>query len=97
MDSTANDLPPDAGFAIQGFPTLKLFKAKTGELIDYEAGDRSLESLVEFLQKNAEFGSEVAAVPKTEKKAGEAEEKEEPAEDDHAGHDHAEGEEHDEL
>lgn len=94
MDSTANDLPPDAGFAIQGFPTLKLFKAKTGQMIDYEAGDRSLESLVEFLQKNAEFGSEVAAVPKTDKKAaGKEGSEEKPAEEEPTEGD----EEHDEL
>ena len=60
MDGTTNDLPSDVPFQIQGFPTLKLFKAKTGEVISYE-GDRSLNSLIAFVKENAHFGSEVTA------------------------------------
>lgn len=60
MDATANDLPMDAPFTLQGFPTLKLFKANTGEIVDYE-GDRSLESLIAFVKANAVYGSEVTA------------------------------------
>ncbi|EXX78145.1 protein disulfide isomerase PDI1 [Rhizophagus irregularis DAOM 197198w] len=52
MDSTENDLPPKAKFQIAGFPTIKLFKAGDNEIVDY-SGDRSYESLVEFLDKNA--------------------------------------------
>jgi protein disulfide-isomerase A1 len=60
MDGTANDLPSDSPFQIQGFPTLKLFQAKTGKIINYE-GDRSLASLISFVKANAHFGSEVTA------------------------------------
>jgi protein disulfide-isomerase A1 len=60
MDATANDLPADAGFTIQGFPTLKLVKANTNEVLDYE-GDRTLASMAAFLKKNAVHGSEVEA------------------------------------
>ncbi|GBC08909.1 hypothetical protein RclHR1_08490003 [Rhizophagus clarus] len=52
MDSTENDLPPKAKFQVAGFPTIKLFKAVDNEIVDY-SGDRSYESLVEFLDKNA--------------------------------------------
>ncbi|KAL7753944.1 protein disulfide-isomerase precursor [Sorochytrium milnesiophthora] len=52
MDATANDLPPKLPFKIEGFPTLKLFKAKTNEVVDFD-GDRSLEGLTEFLRENA--------------------------------------------
>lgn len=51
MDATANDLPLDVGFTIEGFPTLKLCKAKSNEFIEYD-GDRSLNSLIEFIKKN---------------------------------------------
>ncbi|ORY00428.1 hypothetical protein K493DRAFT_298915 [Basidiobolus meristosporus CBS 931.73] len=53
MDATANDIPVSAGFQIQGFPTIKLFKAGKGkEIVDYD-GDRTEESFVEFLKENA--------------------------------------------
>ncbi|KAG8695053.1 protein disulfide-isomerase precursor [Ceratobasidium sp. 394] len=52
MDATANDLPASAPFKISGFPTLKFKPAGSKEFIDYE-GDRSLESLIEFVQTNA--------------------------------------------
>jgi len=53
MDATENDLPSHVPFRIQGFPTLKLFKAGAEkEIVDY-SGDRSYESLVEFLTENA--------------------------------------------
>jgi protein disulfide-isomerase A1 len=52
MDSTENDLPPKAKFQIAGFPTIKLFKAVDNEIVDY-SGDRSYDSIVEFLDKNA--------------------------------------------
>jgi protein disulfide-isomerase A1 len=52
MDSTTNDLPKSAGFKIAGFPTLKFKPAGSKEFIDYD-GDRSLESLIEFVQTNA--------------------------------------------
>jgi hypothetical protein len=52
MDSTENDIPASAGYEVEGFPTLKLIKAETNEVVDYE-GDRSMDSLFEFLKENA--------------------------------------------
>jgi len=52
MEATENDLPPSAPFKVSGFPTIKFKKAGTREFIDYE-GDRSLESLIEFVEANA--------------------------------------------
>lgn len=52
MDATENDLPPSANFRIAGFPTLKFKKAGSSEFIDYD-GDRTLESLVAFIEENA--------------------------------------------
>lgn len=60
MDATANDLPADTPFQVSGFPTLKLFQAKTGKVINYE-GDRSLASLIAFVKEKAHYGSEVTA------------------------------------
>lgn len=52
FDATENDVPSSAGFRVTGFPTLKFKAAGTDEWISYE-GDRSLESLREFLETNA--------------------------------------------
>lgn len=52
MDATENDLPPSAPFSIAGFPTIKFKKAGTKDFIDYD-GDRSLESLIAFVEENA--------------------------------------------
>ncbi|CAE7137270.1 unnamed protein product [Rhizoctonia solani] len=52
MDATANDLPASAGFKIAGFPAIKFKPAGSKTFVDYE-GDRSLESLTEFIQTNA--------------------------------------------
>jgi protein disulfide-isomerase A1 len=52
MDAPENDLPPSVPFRVSGFPTLKFKPAGGREWIDYE-GDRSLESLVAFVQDNA--------------------------------------------
>lgn len=51
MDATENDIPPQAPFKVQGFPTLKFKPAGSSEFIDY-GGDRSLESLIEFIEEN---------------------------------------------
>lgn len=53
FDATENDVPPSTGVQIQGFPTLKFKKAGSKEFIDYE-GDRSLDSLIEFVEKHTE-------------------------------------------
>ncbi len=58
MDATENDLPQDSPFQIQGFPTIKLFKAKTNEIVSYE-GDRKLESFLSFLKSKAANGSAI--------------------------------------
>ncbi|KAM0786152.1 hypothetical protein ACM66B_006960 [Microbotryomycetes sp. NB124-2] len=52
FDATENDVPSTAGFRITGFPTIKFRAAGSSDWISYE-GDRSLESLVEFVETNA--------------------------------------------
>lgn len=52
MDATENDVPPSAPFRVSGFPTLKFKPAGSREFADYD-GDRSLESLIEFVEQQA--------------------------------------------
>lgn len=52
MEAQQNDLPPSAPFRVAGFPTLKFKPAGQKEFLDYE-GDRSLESLVAFVEENS--------------------------------------------
>ena len=52
MEAQQNDLPPSAPFRVAGFPTLKFKPAGSKEFLDYE-GDRSLESLIAFVEENA--------------------------------------------
>ena len=52
MEAQENDLPPSVPFRVSGFPTLKFKRAGSREFIDYE-GDRSLESLIAFVEENA--------------------------------------------
>merc|ERR1712226_821009 len=47
MDSTANEV---ADVAISGFPTLKLFKKDTNEILEY-SGARELDNLVKFIEE----------------------------------------------
>ncbi|KAI8616368.1 prolyl 4-hydroxylase, beta polypeptide [Chytriomyces sp. MP71] len=61
MDGTENDFPADVNVQVQGFPTLKLWKAKTNEIVDYDGGDRTLEPLLSWLKKNATNGSKITA------------------------------------
>jgi protein disulfide-isomerase A1 len=63
MDGTENDLPSSVPFRIAGFPTLKFKPAGSRDFIDYE-GDRSLESLVEFVEQRAK--NSLVAPPKSE-------------------------------
>lgn len=58
MDATENDVPAGLGFQIEGFPTLKLFKAETNEVVDYN-GDRTVESFVSFLKENVDESIEL--------------------------------------
>ncbi|KAI9475480.1 MAG: thioredoxin-like protein [Benjaminiella poitrasii] len=50
LDGTENDIPEEGGFEVTGFPTLKLFKAETNEMVDYN-GDRTLDDLAKFLNE----------------------------------------------
>lgn len=77
MDATLNDIPPSAPFKVQGFPTLKFKPAGGVDFIDYN-GDRSLESLIEFVETNKKTGDV------------EDEEEEEEEEDDVVGVEHDE-------
>ncbi|KAI8826628.1 uncharacterized protein EV422DRAFT_510902 [Fimicolochytrium jonesii] len=61
MDATENDIAPGSGFTIEGFPTIKLFKAKTNEIVDYD-GERSIDGFVSFLKKNAVHADEIKDV-----------------------------------
>ena len=67
MDATENDIPPQAPFKVQGFPTLKFKPAGVNTFIDYN-GDRSLESLIEFVEQNRRSagGEEVEDVEEEE-------------------------------
>merc|ERR1712027_68093 len=49
MDSTANELEE---VKVQGFPTIKLFKKGTNEIVDYN-GDRTVEGFSKFLDEPA--------------------------------------------
>jgi protein disulfide-isomerase A1 len=85
MDATANDIPPGAGFTVTGFPTLKLIKAGTNQVVEYE-GDRSLDSLTKFLLENGTHKVELKEEKKDEEKKDKKEED-----------DKEDKEEHDEL
>ena len=52
LDGTENDLPVGTPFQLAGFPTLKFKPAGSREFLDYK-GDRSVESLIEFIQANS--------------------------------------------
>jgi len=52
MEAQENDIPPSTGIRVSGFPTLKFKPAGGREFLDYD-GDRSLESLIAFVEENA--------------------------------------------
>jgi len=54
MDATANELEHTK---IQSFPTLKLYKKDTNEVVDYN-GERTLEGLTAFLEGSEEATAE---------------------------------------
>ncbi|KAH9999867.1 disulfide isomerase [Russula vinacea] len=54
LEAPENDLPPSVPFRVASFPTLKLKLAGVNEWIDYE-GDRSLESLIAFVDEHAKI------------------------------------------
>ncbi|TFK75865.1 disulfide isomerase [Pluteus cervinus] len=96
MEATENDLPASVPFRVSGFPTLKFKAAGSRDFIDYE-GDRSLESLIAFVQEHAKNSLEPpAAVPVQEEAAQTPLAAETPKAEAH--HDeHHEETEHDEL
>ncbi|KAJ1650988.1 protein disulfide-isomerase precursor [Dispira simplex] len=52
MDATTNDIPVLAAeFDVTGFPTIKLVKRGTNDIVNY-SGSRTLESFVEFLTEH---------------------------------------------
>jgi hypothetical protein len=71
MDANENDIPPAAGFRVQGFPTIKFRAAGASEFIDYE-GDRSLESFLEFAETHGKNGAKPDAPAKSAKVAATA-------------------------
>jgi protein disulfide-isomerase A1 len=52
FDAPENDLSSAVPFRVAGFPTLKFKPAGTKDWIDYD-GDRSLESLISFVDEHA--------------------------------------------
>jgi protein disulfide-isomerase A1 len=59
VDATANDVPDE----IQGFPTIKLFKAgKKDEPVDY-SGSRTVEDLIKFISENGSHKITVEYTP----------------------------------
>ncbi|KAG8823434.1 protein disulfide-isomerase precursor [Serendipita sp. 399] len=89
MDATENDVPPSAPFRVNGFPTIKFKAAGSRDFIDYE-GDRSLESLIEFVEKHAKNDLTPPA------SAGTASSSSVIAEKTTDAHEHAHGHDHDE-
>jgi len=94
FEATENDMPPSVPFQVQGFPTIKLKKAGTRDFVDYE-GDRSYESLVEFLEEHAVNRLDLPDPPAHEEVVADDGHDHQA----HAGHDHHHEEEegHDEL
>lgn len=50
LDHSTNDIPEEAGFRLAALPTLVFYKAVTNELSHYD-GDRSLQSLIDFINE----------------------------------------------
>ncbi|KAF9101015.1 protein disulfide-isomerase precursor [Mortierella sp. AM989] len=86
LDATANDLPADAPFQIQGFPTIKLRKAGSSEYIDYN-GSRTEADLVKFISENAVNKVDVTVAEEEEEAVKEDKEEEEPVQADDIEHD----------
>ncbi|KAI9508935.1 thioredoxin-like protein [Russula earlei] len=60
MEAPENDLPPSVPFRVGSFPTLKLKLAGADDWIDYD-GDRSLESLIAFVDEHAKIPLKIFA------------------------------------
>lgn len=62
VDATLNDVPDE----IQGFPTIKLYKAGDKKNPVTYSGSRSIEDLIKFVQENGKYKIEVAYEEETE-------------------------------
>jgi len=62
VDATLNDVPDE----IQGFPTIKLYKAGDKKNPVTYSGSRSIEDLIKFIKENGSYGVEVAYSEETE-------------------------------
>ncbi|KAI8075220.1 thioredoxin-like protein [Gongronella butleri] len=100
LDGTSNDIPPEVGIKVEGFPTLKFIKAGTNEIVDY-AGDRSHADLVKFIKEHASNKdidlSVDTAVPETEVKEEKEAQPEEQQEENVVPADDEAAVDHDEL
>ena len=65
VDATANDVPDE----IQGFPTIKLFKAGDKKNPVTYSGSRSIEDLIKFVKENGKYAAEVTYVEESEEAA----------------------------
>lgn len=61
FDGTANDIPTSLNFRLEHFPTFKLIKSGSNEVVSFD-GDLSYNSLAEFIQENA--GHKITLEPK---------------------------------
>eukprot|EP00094_Tigriopus_californicus_P003029 TCALIF_02918-PA protein Name:"Similar to Pdi Protein disulfide-isomerase (Drosophila melanogaster)" AED:0.09 eAED:0.09 QI:135/0.83/0.71/1/0.66/0.85/7/1031/440 len=77
MDSIDNEVEEAE---VQGFPTLKLFKKDTNEIVDY-AGKRELDDLVKFIESGGEQTTETPPLEEGEQEIDDEEEKEEEEEE----------------
>lgn len=77
MDGMANDIPKEAGFTLEHFPTLLFYKAGDNKLVEMKSLG-GVKELNEFVQKNAstkmevEITEETTAVPADEEEPSEA-------------------------
>jgi len=62
VDATLNDVPDE----IQGFPTIKLYKAGDKKNPVTYSGSRSIEDLIKFVKENGKYEIEVAYEEETE-------------------------------
>ena len=62
FDGTANDIPASLNFRLEHFPTFKLIKSGSNEVVSYE-GDLTYNSLAEFLQEKAGHKIHLEAKP----------------------------------
>jgi len=67
VDATLNDVPDE----IQGFPTIKLYKAGDKKNPVTYSGSRSIEDLIKFVKENGKYGIEVPYVEPVEEVSSE--------------------------